>query len=441
MLKKLIGQARGSGNIYSLTGNIVFALFGLVNFLLMVRLLSKELFGQWVLFITMAAMFDMLRLGLTGTAAIRLISTSGRDDVKKAIGTSYTLGIFSTLIISLIFIVVYFVLGQLVPGSYYLPVFLFYPLLAIINLPFQQANIVAQGHVDFKKVLILRVVNGGSVLVFLLAYIAFFNITIVGLICAYLLANISSSLVAVVKGWDGWKHIKSSDKATRIQILQFGKYSTASYIGSNLLRSSDTIIMSLIPVFGIKAIAVFSIPLKFIEVVEIPLRSFSATAYPRLSKALTVGKKEFSEMLNQYTFWSTIILIPMVIVLALYPGFFLNLVGGKVYADSIEVQKTILRLICIYILILPVDRYSGVALFAVDKPQFNFYKIITMLAANIIGDLIALLVFKSIVFVFLATLIFTFGGILIGWMILYRMYGIRMSFQFPVFSKQAVQSA
>jgi hypothetical protein len=131
----------------------------------------------------------------------------------------------------------------------------------------------------------------------------------------------------------------------------------------------------------------------------------------------------------------------MVIVLALFPGFFLNLVGGKVYADSIELQKIILWLICIYILILPIDRYSGVALFAVDKPEYNFYKIATMLAANIIGDLIALLVFKSIVFVFLATLIFTFGGILIGWMILYRMYGIRMTFQFPVFSKQAVQSA
>jgi O-antigen/teichoic acid export membrane protein len=441
MIKKLINQTRGSGNIYSLAGNIVFALFGMVTFLLMVRLLSKELFGQWVLFVTMAAMFDMLRLGLTGTAAIRLISTSGEEDCKKAIGTSYTLGIFSTLIISTIFIVIYFVLRQFAPDSYYLPVFLYYPVLAIFNLPFQQANIVAQGHVDFKKVLILRIVNGGSVLLFVLSYIAFFKITITGLIYAYLLANTVSSVIALVKRWDGWSHIKSSDRETRKQILKFGKYSTASYIGSNLLRSSDTIIMSLIPIFGIKSIAIFSIPLKFIEVVEIPLRSFSATAYPRLSKALTVGKKEFSDMLNQYTFWSTIILVPVVIVLLLFPGFFLNLVGGKVYADSIEIQKAILRLICIYILILPIDRYSGVALFAVDKPEYNFYKIITMLAANIIGDLIALLVFKSIVFVFLATLIFTFGGILIGWMILYKMYGIRMSFQIPVFLKPAVQSA
>jgi O-antigen/teichoic acid export membrane protein len=441
MVKRLLNQTKGSGNIYSLAGNIVYAMFGLATFLMTVRLLSKELFGQWVLFITMAAMFDMLRLGLTGTAAIRLISTSDAEDCKKAIGTSYMLGIYSTLIISALFIVIYFVLREVAPGSYYVPVFLYYPVLAIINLPFQQANIVAQGHIDFRKVLVLRVVNGASILVLLLGVISFFRISLPMLIASYITANLITSLVAIIKGWDGLKWLRYSDNESGKKILQFGKYSTASYIGSNLLRSSDTIIMSLIPIFGIKAIAVFSIPLKFIEVVEVPLRSFSATAYPRLSKALNTGKNEFSEMLNQYTFWTTILLVPVVIVLAIFPGFFLNLVGGHIYADSIEVQKSILRLICIYILILPVDRYSGVALFAVDKPEYNFYKILTMLVANIIGDLIALLVFKSIVFVFLATLIFTFGGILIGWVVLYRMYGIKMSFQIPGIPRPAVQSA
>ena len=51
--------------------------------------------------------------------------------------------------------------------------------------------------------------------------------------------------------------------------MKFGKYSTASLIGSNLLRSSDTFILSLSPIFGATGIAIYSIPMKFVELIEI----------------------------------------------------------------------------------------------------------------------------------------------------------------------------
>ena len=46
--------------------------------------------------------------------------------------------------------------------------------------------------------------------------------------------------------------------------LNFGKYSTFTLIGTNLLRNADVLIISVSP-FGSSAVALFSIPLKLTE--------------------------------------------------------------------------------------------------------------------------------------------------------------------------------
>lgn len=418
MLKKIIYQFTGSGNLYSLLGNIIFAMFSFITFLVMVRMLDKALFGQWVLFVTMASLLDMFRLGLTGTATIRLISVCKQKEVKSIGAASYKLGVGTTLVISILFLAGYYFLHDIFPHSYYLPVLLFYPLLALANLPFYHANVLAQGKVNFKRVMVLRIINGALTLIFITGYILISEATLQGIIIVYIIANLLASAVAIVAGWDELKFIGRAGKNTMKSILHFGKYSTASSVGSSLLRSSDTIILSLAPFLGAEAIAIYAIPLKFVEVVEIPLRSFTATAFPRLSKALISGKGYFKSMLFSYTFWSSIILVPVVIVLFLFPAFFLHLIGGDEYIDSLPTQQAILYLICFYILLLPLDRYSGVALFAINKPKLNFKKILIMLTANIMFDCLAVFVFHSLVYVAFATLIFTILGILIGWYML-----------------------
>lgn len=241
-----------------------------------------------------------------------------------------------------------------------------------------------------------------------------------GIITVYILAHALTSFLSFILGWDEHTGIAHARKKIIRSILKFGKYSTASSLGSSLLRSSDTIILSMATFLGPEAIAIYAIPLKFVEAVEIPLRSFTATAYPRLSKALTKSKDQFIRLLRNYTFGSVFLLLPVAIMLAIFPQFFLGLIGGETYSENIETQTGILYIVCIYILLLPFDRYSGVALFAIDKPDLNFVKITIMLIANLIFDLVAIYVFQSLVFIALATLVFTLIGIIIGWYMLFN---------------------
>jgi len=117
--KAIINKLRQSQNVYSLAGNMGYAVFSLVTFLLMVRLLDKETYGQWIIYITAASIIDMFRMGLTGTGAIRLISTTTRKEQKQYIAASYQLGIATTILVALLFYPAYFALKGNFSGTFF----------------------------------------------------------------------------------------------------------------------------------------------------------------------------------------------------------------------------------------------------------------------------------------------------------------------------------
>jgi len=423
-MKRIKSLFKRSSNLHSLIGNILYAAFSMILFMLMVRILDKELYGRWVIFVTTISLLDMLRLGLTGTGAIRAISSSSGLDQHRNIAASYHLSLFTTLFISCIFVSTYFVIHNSFTDSYYLPVLIYYPFLAFANLAHMQASTYSQGIVNFKRVLIIRSLVGLFNLLFISVYICFFNKDFKGIVIAYGISDILVSIFVILKKWDGLQFIKHMHKSSILNIFNFGKYSAASYVGSNLLRGSDTIIISLSSVMGAQAVAIYVIPLKFMEMIEIPLRSFTATAYPKLSAAYIESKEKFNKVLTMYLSYSVLMLLPILLFMPLFSTIILQFLGGGRYEDSLELQKTILYIITIYIIALPHDRYSGMALLAFDKPKLNFYKVIFMLLCNVIFDIIAVFVFHSLEMVALASVIFTFLGIIIGWYQIYKFSGL-----------------
>ena len=121
------------------------------------------------------------------------------------------------------------------------------------------------------------------------------------LVIALIIINTCTSFITVFLGWDGTKLIRKATSKTNKTLLDFGKYTTFTLVGSNLLRSADTLIISFSPL-GNAAVALYSIPLKLTELQQIPLRSFVATAFPKMSKASVQGSiKEVKELFYTYS--------------------------------------------------------------------------------------------------------------------------------------------
>ena len=74
----------------------------------------------------------------------------------------------------------------------------------------------------------------------------------------------------------------------------------------------------------------------------------------------------------------------------------------------------VVRVFSIYGLLLPIDRMTGIGLDSINKPNINAIKVLFMVIANVIGDLIAIFIFKSLILVAVASIIFTLIGIWLG---------------------------
>jgi uncharacterized membrane protein len=93
--------------------------------------------------------------------------------------------------------------------------------------------------------------------------------------------------------------------------------------------------------------------------------------------------------------------------------------GGKQYLGVDPITgfntATIVRIFSIYGVLLPIDRMTGAGLDSINKPNRNFQKVMYMAITNIIGDLIAVFIFKSLPMVAVASILFTVLGIWVGY--------------------------
>lgn len=414
MLKKIVRE----DNFLSLTGNLVIALLGISGFALLARILSLDVFGQWVLFVTGGSFIEMFRFGITNTGLIRFLSGADTDSRAKLIGSNALIGLGATMLLAIILVACNMLFNEPISNSGYYLFFKWYPLLAFVNLPWNNALVVLQADRKYDKILVIKSINSGLFFLVILGNFFYKKMELNELVIALVIINAFTSFITIILGWDGTKLITKATLKTNKILLDFGKYTTFTLVGSNLLRSADTLIISFSPL-GNAAVALYSIPLKLTELQQIPLRSFVATAFPKMSKASVQGRvKEVKDLFYTYSGALSYLFVIMSLFTFVFADFLVFILSGDQYVEVDPITGfnvvDIVRVFSIYGLLLPIDRMTGIALDSINKPNINALKVFVMVGANIIGDFIAIFVFKSLILVAVASILFTLIGIWMG---------------------------
>ncbi|MEE9364197.1 MAG: oligosaccharide flippase family protein [Cellulophaga sp.] len=404
-------------NISSLLTNVSVAFIGLLSFIMLTRQLSQELFGEWVLYVTLATFVDLLRFGLTRTSVVRLLAGAEKGDYKKLLGSSFKINLYLLIAIAIVcwglYGIVYFSAIDINNG--YALFLVWYPILALVNASWNNACALFQAEQNFSRMMYVRLSNIGLFLLFLLVNKFFLHLGILEILLVHLGVNLVSSIWCISKKWDGLWYVKYAEKGIEKELINFGKYSMGTLIGSSLLKSADTFIIGLSPVLGSAGIAMYAIPLKLTDLLGIPLRSFTMTAYPKMAKKSIDGdisgaRKTFYAYSGAITF----MFIPVAIVSFILAEDLVLILGGEAYKESLPQLTLIFRIFTFYTLLLPIDRFTGVLLDSINRPKKNLNKVIVMTVANIIIDLVGVFVFESLIVVAIGTVFFTLIGIGLG---------------------------
>jgi O-antigen/teichoic acid export membrane protein len=425
-LKKLSVRIFKDANFLSLAGNLSTALAGLLSYMVLLRMLSIHDFGIWVLFTTPASLIDMLRFGVTREALVRYLAGSSDEDKKYYLGSAWLVGLILLAIISVILWIVYLIFQRPIDDSGYGLFFIWYPLLGLVTLPWNYAWSIFQAAVDFGKIFWIRFFNLISFLIIIFSAYLFIKIDVLTVMFLYIATNLATSLFCMVKRWDGLQHIARISKEKVMDILKYGRYSMATRIGSSLLKGADNFIISFSAFMGPMGVALYAIPLKYIELIEIPLLSFATTAFPKLSKAsMEKNNEEFKRIYYGYTGPLVFLFIAVALISLVFHKYFILIMGGTKYLTTSPGISYVLIVFIFYCVLLPMDRFTGVALDSLNRPDKNFQKVIVMTMANIIGDVIAVFglhyffpewsVTTILLFVALASIVFAVIGLVMGY--------------------------
>lgn len=401
-------------HIEAILSNAILAVIGLLSFMILSRNLPPSLFGTWVLFLSVSTFIDLIRFGLTRNATIRLIVGQDLQRSHSVNGAGLRVG-FKILILLSTFSLSLWTLGRNIFSDTYELIWLWYPVIGLSNIFWNNGLTWLQSRNMYRHITLLRGVNTISFLVFILLLIYMDRLTINHIIIAYVLSNALCSVLSLIKGWDSARYMHSSPRDLDANILDFGRYSTVSNIGSSLLKSADSFIISLSPVLGTTAVAVYSIPFKIVEMLELPIRSIATVGYNTLCEAIKSENPNIRQLVTRYVIVMALLIIPAIVFIAIFPDFILNVLGGAHYKDYMPQMRIMLYMLLVYGLILIPDRMSGVLLEAIGRPKANTVKIAVMAAANILGNLIAVFYFESLLGVIFATVVFVVIGVVVGY--------------------------
>lgn len=411
MSMKAVTQIIKSKSFTSLIGNGLGALLGVITFAFLARILPKDVFGPYIIFLTIYGIFENLRIGMVMNALVRNLSQCKTPEEEEGvIGSTLFITVALTFLYSLVMLLLYLVFKQFSIYTEYLFFFKWWIALAFLSLPNNYATWYLNAKLQIKSMSVIRVFGQ----IAFIAYIYFFVLSdksIFNVVNGYLISQLLISLIAIVMGWSGFSYFFKYTKNAVIDIFHFGKFSMGTLLGSNLLRSSDTFIIGL-STLGKEGVAKFSVPARLLEIVEMPLRSFAVTALPQFARQYADGnfealKYEFERKAGMVFY----LLLPISVLSFIFADYIVLLIGGKAYADA----ALTLRFFASYMAILPLDKFSGVMLDTINKPNLNFYKILIMLFVNVTGDFIAIALFnnvESVAFVSTATFI---AGMIFGY--------------------------
>lgn len=394
----------------SLAGNGISAVLSLLTVGLLARWMNADAFGRWVIFQTLLTFFDTFRTGFLLNGLIYHAAAARADAFRRWAGAAWQLSLGLTILVGGGFMLTAWIAGQLAMSTDILKSAGWLLLNATVGLPGAVATWLLHTKARFRT---LQLVRPTGQLLFIggigWGYVSH-TLTDDYLYRAFALANGTLSALTILTGWSQIRSLLDNPSGERRQLIRFGRFAMPTLLLSNLLRSSDTLLLG--SLLGPASVARYTVPQRLVELLEMPVRSVVATALPRLAQ-LSQQKRyaEWADVFHRGAGQLWVALLPVAFGCALFAEPLVVALGGEARQDS----AVLLRCFMGYAAFLPLERYSGIGLDALGQPARNLKKVAFMLVVNVLGDLVAILVFQSVTAVALIS-IGTFGtGLLLGY--------------------------
>jgi lipopolysaccharide exporter len=413
--------------IYSLLNRFSIVAFGFLNVLVIVRMISKEIIGVWVLYTTVTAIIEMVRAGfIRNPLIVTLINHPEPDEKKEVIGTSFVLHSMLAVVISLMLAGLSGTIETFWHADGLSTLFFIYAFQNLALIAFFHAEYMQTALLKFDAVFYSNLIRQGVPSLYILVSFVFgLPISLYSIALAQIAGVVAGSIAGFLQlGRDSIPGLKV--KWSRMhELFNFGKFTLGTNISSTVLRSTDSWMLGRL--VSPAAVAIYSPALKLANIFEVPTLAISNFIFPKIATRMKQdGAAGVKDLYLKSVSLILALTIPLTAPLYFFPDFFVGHIFGPAYLEA----SPILKVTVLYSLIVPFNRQYGTTMDALNKPRLNFYLLLMATILNAVLNYFMLQWFGIIgcAYATLASFVILF---LVNQVIMYRLFQVNTFLVLP----------
>lgn len=395
----------------ALAGNVIIALFSIITMSVLYRALNKSDIGSWFFFLGIYGFTDAIRNGFLSTAIIKFYAGTDESTSKKVLGSGWFLAAVLTGIILALNMIAWYFSNQFSNPQMTLVIH-WVGLTFISSMPYVFTCWILIADEAYIDILFIRLINSVLMISTIVCMTLIKTISLENLLIINFVTNVITSFYCIIRKKTYISTLFLGKKENMIEMIHFGKYSLATNLTSNLLSTSSTFMITFF--LGPAALAIYNLPQRLMEVVELPLRSFVGTGMSSMAIHLNNDKKEEAAFIfKKFAGMLTFAFIPIILGGILFADLAIQILGGSKYMGT--EAATIFRIFIAFSIFYPIDRFNGITLDLIHQPKLNFQKVILMVIITIICGCLGLYFMKNLYGMAFAFPCALFAGLIFGY--------------------------
>ena len=368
-----------SSGLLNFLQNALNIVLSFASFYFLVRLLTKQHFGAWVLFLATINVMEFARSGLITKSLITYLSASRKRYHLQISSSSFAINIVLTLIIGACGLLISPLLGRIWDIPQLQDLMNIYLIAFAISCLTIHFNAIEQATLRFTGVFYASVVR--QLIVFITVATCYFmhaELTLVGLVYIHVAGIILSTYFA-------WRYVHKSikmkfsfDRGWSQKLLNYGKYSFGTSLTAMISSSLDQMILGAL--LATSTAGAYNIAIRVTNMVDIPTNAMATIVFPQSVRLQETTEQNQIKRLYEKSVGAVLaLLIPALLVVFLTSETIIRLLTNDMYPES----AVLLRVTLLYVILIPFTRQFGTMLESNGKVKLNFQVTAIFVAINI----------------------------------------------------------
>lgn len=381
-LKKINGSYWLRSGSYTFLNKIFVTLFGFINFYILIRILSKEDFGAWVLFISVASLLELIKHGFVRNPLIRYLAMSP-DSESSIIQTA---SLFLNAVVGILEVVVLLLCSVYLSEFWDSPelrsLFLIYTVTTSLLVPINHFEVIQQARLQFKGTFVSNFVRHFGLFLFVIGSILLgYTIQLDYLAYAQMASILISGIIAYKFAIPYLHFSKKINWAWFRELRSYGFFTFGTNVSSMVNKSIDSWMLG--KLISPAAVTILNPALRIANLVEVPTETLTSIMFPKLSEKIAKEGPQSARYLYEKAVGTiTAFMIPIVIFFIVFADPVVKFVAGPGFEETVP----ILQITMLYGLMIPFNRFLGITLDAVGKAKTNFLFVLRNAGINIISN-------------------------------------------------------